>query len=138
MSDSYFFRIIASSGIFFEGKVEAVLFKTIDGEMELMAHHEEMIIAVEVGPLSYKTPDGEWHKVIVGVGTAQFANNRCTALVDTCELPENIDRLRAEQALERAQEQMRQRKSIVEYKMSQASLARALTRLKESSKNNLQ
>ena len=138
MSDSYFFRIIASSGIFFEGKIQAVMFDTIDGGMELMAHHEDMIIAVEVGPMSYQTTDGEWHRVIVGVGTAQFANNRCTVLVDTCELPENIDRLRAEQALERAQEQMRQRKSIVEYKMSQASLARALTRLKESSKRNLQ
>ena len=138
MADTYFFRIIASSGIFFEGKVKAVLFKSIDGDMELMAHHEEMIIAVDVGPLSYQTTDGEWHRVIVCVGTAQFANNRCTALVDTCELPENIDRLRAEQALERAQEQMRQKKSIVEYKMSQASLARALTRLKETSKNNLQ
>ena len=102
-----------------------------------MAHHEEMIIAVDVGTLRYQTPDNEWHKVIVGVGTAQFANNRCTVLVDTCELPENIDRARAQAALERAEEQMRQRKSIVEYKMSQASLARALTRLKETSRKNV-
>ncbi|SFL47775.1 ATP synthase F1 subcomplex epsilon subunit [Lachnospiraceae bacterium KH1T2] len=137
MAETYYFRIIASNGIFFEGKVQAVLFSTIDGERELMAHHEEMIIAVDVGTLRYQTPDNEWHKVIVGVGTAQFANNRCTVLVDTCELPENIDRARAQAALERAEEQMRQRKSIVEYKMSQASLARALTRLKETSRKNV-
>lgn len=138
MGDTFFFRIIASNGIFFEGKVQEILFRTIDGEVVLMAHHEEMIIAVDVGPLSYKTPDGEWHKAIAGVGTAQFANNRCTILVDTCELPENIDRARAEAALERAKEQARQKKSIVEYKMSQASIARALTRLKETSKRGLQ
>ncbi|MCR5526322.1 MAG: ATP synthase F1 subunit epsilon [Lachnospiraceae bacterium] len=137
MAETYYFRIIASNGIFFEGKVQAVLFSTIDGERELMAHHEEMIIAVDVGTLKYQTPDNEWHKVIVGVGTAQFANNRCTVLVDTCELPENIDRARAQAALERAEEQMRQKKSIVEYKMSQASLARALTRLKETSRKNV-
>ena len=43
---------------------------------------------------------------------------------------------RAGDALERAKEQLRQKQSIQEHKMSQASLARALTRLKESSKYN--
>ena len=132
MTESYFFRIIASNGIYFEGRIRSVIFNTIDGEMELMAHHEEMIIAVALGSLRYQTEDGEWHRVIVGVGTAQVANNRCTVLVDTCEKPEAVDRERAKAALEWAQEQMRQRKSIVEYRMAQMSLARALTRLKET------
>ena len=132
MSESYFFRIIASNGVFFEGKIRSVIFNTIDGQMELMAHHEEMIIAVALGSLRYQTEDNEWHRVIVGVGTAQVANNRCTVLVDTCERPGEVDRSRAKAALDRAQEQLRQKKSIVEYKMAQMSLARALSRLKET------
>ncbi len=132
MADTYFFRIIASNGVFFEGKIKSVILPTIDGQIELLAHHEEMIIAVDIGSLKFRTPDDEWHRVIVGVGTAQVANNRCTILVDTCERPEDIDRVRAEAALERAKEQMRQRKSLVEYKMSKLSLARALNRLRET------
>ncbi len=132
MSESYFFRIIASNGVFFEGRIRSVIFNTIDGQMELMAHHEEMIIAVDLGSLKYQTEDNEWHRVIVGVGTAQVANNRCTVLVDTCERPEEVDRARAKAALERAEEQLRQKKSIVEYRMAQMSLARALSRLKET------
>ena len=44
---------------------------------------------------------------------------------------------RAEQALERAQEQLRQKQSIQEYHVSQASLARAMLRLKEAGKYKL-
>ena len=40
----------------------------------------------------------------------------------------------AEAALERAQEQLRQKQSIQEYHVSQASMARAMLRLKEAGK----
>ena len=67
-------------------------------------------------------------------GIVQVANNRVTVVTDTAERPEDIDRIRAEQALERAREQLRQKQSIAEYKMSQAALARALNRLQVSQK----
>ncbi len=135
MNNTFFFRIIASHGIIFEGKIQTVIFNTIDGQLEIQAHHEEMVIAVDLGSLRFMTPDFEWHRYVVGIGTAQVANNRCTVLVDTCERPEDIDRNRAKAALERAKEQLRQKHSIEEYKMSKASMARALTRLKETYKD---
>ena len=58
--------------------------------------------------------------------------NRVTVVVDTAERPEDIDEVRAKQALERAKEQLRQKQSIREYYMSKASMARALSRLKAS------
>lgn len=134
MSDFYL-RLLASDGEFFSGRAEGVILKTIDGECELQAHHEQAIVAVEVGILQYKPVGEDWHRVFVGVGIAQFSNNRCTILVDTCELPEEIDAARARRAAERAQEEMRQKKSIEEYKMAQASLARALMRLQETSRH---
>ena len=48
----------------------------------------------------------------------------------TAELPEDIDLRRAQEAKERAEEQLRQKQSIVEHSHSEASLARALTRLR--------
>ena len=58
-------------------------------------------------------------------------------LVDTVERPEDIDIRRAQEALEAAEEKIRQKNSIQEYKMSQAAMARALSRLKLASKYNL-
>ena len=48
--------------------------------------------------------------------------------------PEEVDVNRAKEALERAQERLRQKQSIQEYHMTQAAMARALTRLKETEK----
>ncbi|MBS7182700.1 MAG: ATP synthase F1 subunit epsilon, partial [Eubacterium sp.] len=49
------------------------------------------------------------------------------------ELPEEIDKARALEAKERAEEQMRQDQSMREYYHSRASLARAMVRLKATS-----
>lgn len=133
--NSFHMRLISSGGVFFDGRVNSVIVHTLDGDVELQAHHIEVVVAVEVSELKYRTDeDNVWHTVFVGLGTAQFANNRCMILVDTCELPENIDAARAEAAKERAEEQIRQKKSIEEYKVAQASLSRALSRLKETRK----
>jgi len=56
-------------------------------------------------------------------------------LADTCELPEEIDIKRAEEARERAEEMLRQKQSIQEYYMTQAALNRAINRLKVSQKH---
>jgi F-type H+-transporting ATPase subunit epsilon len=57
--------------------------------------------------------------------------------VDFAEKPEDIDAKRAKEAKERAEEQLRQKQSLQEFHHSQASLARAMTRLKEVSKFNM-
>ena len=56
-------------------------------------------------------------------------------LADSCELPEEIDLKRAEEARLRAEEQMRQKQSIMEYYHTQAALNRAMNRLKVSQKH---
>ena len=108
-----------------------------DGEKEIQAHHENMVFAVEVGELRIQTEDGEWIVGVVGTGFAQVINNRVSILVDTAEHPEEIDVRRAREAKERAREQLRQKQSIQEYYMSKASLARAMSRLRYSSKDDM-
>ena len=64
-----------------------------------------------------------------GYWTRADCYKRVTILVDFAEKPEEIDERRAKEALERAQEAMRQKQSIQEYHMSQANMARAMARL---------
>ena len=101
-----------------------------DGEMAVLPHHENMIIATSIGEIRIDTPDGKKILGVVGEGFTQIVNNRVTMLVDSAERPEDIDRVRAEQALERAKERLRQKESLKEYKQTEASLSRALMRLK--------
>ena len=102
-----------------------------DGQISILAHHADMMVAIVPGEMRFKPADSEeWKTAIVGNGFAQIINNRVTVLVDSCEYPENIDLKRAKDALERAEEQLRQQQSLQEYYISKASLARAMARMK--------
>ena len=133
--NTFSLKIIASDKLFYDGKCGIVIVPALDGEKAIMAHHENMVIATKVGEVRFKADENEeWRRAVVGTGFVHIANNRVTMLVDTAERPEDIDAVRARQAYERAQEQLRQKQSIQEYYVSKASLARAMVRLKESGK----
>ena len=131
----FYVKIISSNRIFYEGFCHCLIIPAVDGEQAITAHHEETIIAVQNGEMRMqKEEGGEWSYAVLGKGFCMAANNRVTVLADTVERPEEVDVNRAKEALERAQERLRQKQSIQEYHTTQAALARALTRLKETEK----
>lgn len=133
----FYLQIIASDRVFYQGEAEIVIVPELDGECAFMAHHENMVVAVQPGELRFCPKGGNWQYAVVGTGFAQAANNRVTVLVDTAERPDEIDAARARAALEHAREELRQKQSIQEYRLSQAALARALSRLREKEKRML-
>lgn len=134
--NTFWLRILASNREFFSGPVQSVTIPVEDGEKGIMAHHENMVISTVIGNLRIKREDGSVEEAIVGYGFTQVMNNRVTVLVDSAEHPDEIDIARAKEAEERAKEQLRQKQSIREYEHSQASLARAMSRLKVTGKYN--
>ena len=122
-------KVVTINRIFFNGKCKQVIVSAADGSIGIMAHHEKSVLALVEGPMRIQTEDDEWIEAVTGVGHAQIAYNRMSIIVDFAEKPEEIDERRAQEALERAQEAMRQKQSIQEYHMSQANMARAMARL---------
>lgn len=127
-------KVVASNRVFYEGKCRSLILPELDGEKGILAHHENTIIAVENGVMKIQQEDGAWIEAAVSAGFAQIINNRVLVLVLSAEKPEEIDIRRAQEAKERAEEQLRQKQSLQEYHISQASLSRAMTRIKEASK----
>lgn len=128
--------ILASDREFYNGPAQSLVIPVEDGEMAILAHHENLVLSTEIGELRYTLPDGTKVVAAVGYGFTQVMNNRVLVLVDSCERPEEVDIKRAKRAEERAKEQLRQKQSIREYSHSQASLARAMTRLRVTGKYN--
>ena len=129
--DTFGLKIIASDKVFYEGRCRKLIIPAPDGEKGILPNHENMVIAIAVGTAKVQLAgEDEWRDLAVGTGFAEIVNNRVTLLVDTAERPEEIDVRRAQEQQERAQEQMRQKQSIQEYYHTQASLARAMTRLR--------
>lgn len=131
---TFHLRVIASNSVFYDGDCEQIVIPAIDGEMGILAHHERMVVAMTVGDMRFLVPEKDWQHAVVGIGFVNIEDNEVTVLADTVERPEDIDVRRAEAARERAEEQLRQKRSLWEYNMSKASLSRAFARLKETSR----
>lgn len=134
-TNTFYLKVIAANRVFYSGKCRSIIVPEIDGQREILAHHEDMVIAIDEGEMRF-LPEGsnDWVYAVVGMGFIEIVNNRVTLLVETAERPEEIDIKRAKEAKERAEEQLRQKQSIQEYYHSRASLARAMTRLKATSR----
>ncbi|MBA4701413.1 MAG: ATP synthase F1 subunit epsilon [Ruminococcus sp.] len=130
--DTFGLKIIASDKIFYDGRCRKLTLPAPDGEIGILANHENTVIALSVGDAKMEIEENQWIEMALGEGFAEVVNNRVTVLVETAERPEEIDVRRAEEAKERAQERLRQKQSIQEYYMTQAALSRAMSRLKVS------
>ena len=140
MSEVFHLKILASDKTFYDGQAISMTIPAFDGSYQIMAHHEPVVMALKEGVirLKYEEEDGSEATItgINGLGLVNITRDMVTVLVDSIEAPEDIDRARAEKALKRAMEQLRQDQSIQEYEMSRASMARAMLRLSNSGNPN--
>lgn len=129
-SSTFGLEIYAANRQFFVGRAKSLIIPVEDGQKEFLAHHVDMICAIVPGEMRFEDASGNWQTVAVSSGFVEMINNRAKLFCLTVERPEEIDIRRAEEARDRAEEQLRQKQSIVEYHRSQMALARAMTRLR--------
>jgi F-type H+-transporting ATPase subunit epsilon len=134
MAKTFHLEIISTDRLFFSGEVEHLVITAIDGLIGIMAGHEPLVTSLPTGELKYLV-NGEWKYAAISEGFIQVMPDASIILADTCELPEEIDIKRAQEAKERAEELLRQKQSIKEYYETQAALNRAMNRLKISQKH---
>lgn len=121
--------LISAERLFYNGPCVSLVIPAFDGSWGIMAHHAEMVTALNPGELRYTTPDGATTVVASGPGFALVNNRDVVVLVDTIERPEEIDANRARREYEEAQEDLRQKQSQKEHRMTEMALAKALGRL---------
>ena len=134
MAKSFHLEIIASDRVFYVGDCEHLVVTAFDGLLGILPGHEPLVTSLPTGELKYMV-DGKWRYAAISEGFMEVMPEFAVILADSCELPEEIDIKRAEEARLRAEEQMRQKQSIMEYYHTQAALNRAMNRLKVSQKH---
>lgn len=92
-----------------------------------------MIAAILPGTMRYRRPGEETQTAAISPGMVKVEHNEVLVLVDSAERPEDIDAARARREADEAMEAILQKKSRQEYQVAQATLARALNRLRVKS-----
>lgn len=134
MPEKYTLEIITPERIFFRGEVESVVIPTSDGYMSIQKMHEPMVASIVVGDMKLQI-DGEWKECTTTDGFVEVRPDETIIFSQAVEWPEEIDLRRAQEARERAEEQLRQKKSHQEYMQNQIALARAMVRLRVGRRN---
>ena len=76
MPNTFSLRIVATDRVFYDGRCEMLTVPALDGEMTLLAHHENTVIALDMGELRFRNEKGELtersHKIISHTPMGRF------------------------------------------------------------------
>ena len=127
---TFHLRISTPDGQLFEGDVERLRVRMIDGDVCLLANHADYVSAVGAGEAALTMPDGEQRRAACIGGMLAMIKNEANLIATTFEWADQIDLNRAERARERAEERINAAKDDKrEVMLAQAKLQRALVRI---------
>ncbi len=122
-------KIITQEKVVFEGEVDSVYTKGIDGEFGILKGHLPMMSALDIG-VTRAIVGNETKSFTTMGGILQFKDEECLILTTLAESGEEIDEARARDALEKAKRRLRNAEARMEAKRAEAAIARAEARLK--------
>ena len=130
---SFSLKILACDRLFFEGECDKLIFPAYDGDVEILANHEQLTAQIVIGELRYvATGVSDWQKAVVSGGIVTVDNNVVTVIVYSAEKPEEIDAARARAAKEKAEAELKEKQRGIDRRISSDSLNRAVQRLRSS------
>ena len=124
-------EIVTPTRILDEGQVSYVRCPGVDGSFGVMANHIEGIIVLDIGEVKVRKDSQDEYLSISG-GYAEIMEDRLELLVESVEKSSEIDSKRAEMSMERARTRKSEQDPELNEARIEASLARALNRLRVS------
>jgi F-type H+-transporting ATPase subunit epsilon len=113
----------------YEGQVQMVVAKGVEGELGIMAGHAPLVTPLKTGALRLLTENAE-QVIAVSGGFIEVRPEKVTVLAETAELPEEIDVTRAQSAKERAEERLKGlNKGDRDFSVNEHALQRAVNRI---------
>ena len=128
------FEVVTPEGLTWQEEVYSVILPSAEGEIGVLANHEPLVTIIKPGVIYIKrtptdTPDHLEHIATAG-GFAEIDAKRVRVLADVAERADDIDEMKAKEALEHAQEMRRTQKDEVALADAMGLIELNLARLK--------
>jgi F-type H+-transporting ATPase subunit epsilon len=125
--------VTAEKVVYSQEGVDEVIAPGSDGEFAVLPEHAAFITTLAPGEMRIIKGGDEEAMAITG-GFFEVRNDRVVILADAAERVEEIDIARAEAARKKAEEALLEREELVDLVQVEASLRRALARLRVAEK----
>ncbi len=124
-------EVVTAERELYNGEADSVNVQGTEGRLGILPRHAALLTTLAPGELTIKLGGAE-EPLFVSGGFLEVSNNVVSVLADTAEHAEEIDQARAEEARRRAQERLAQTESDAERAALNASLERAMARIRVS------
>jgi F-type H+-transporting ATPase subunit epsilon len=125
-------EVVTPSGAVVREDVDIVTAPGVSGEFGILANHAPFLSTIKTGTLSFKKERTSKYLMVTG-GFTEVSNNKITFLVEGAEFGNDIDVERALRSKERAEKRLIQAQQATEKVnriRAEASLQRALARIR--------
>ncbi len=126
--------VTAERVVYSEEGVQQVVAPGAAGELTVLPQHAAFITTLMPGELRIARGGDQEEAMAITGGFLEVRNDRVVVLADAAERVEEIDIARAEEARRRAEEAIREQHDLGSLAQTQASLQRALVRLRVAQK----
>jgi F-type H+-transporting ATPase subunit epsilon len=130
MAELFAFEVHTPYRLFFKDNVQAVTVTLQDGEIGILARHENIVARVRACLLKIKDREGNWQTAFASEGILEVAGSKTVLVADSAEWPEEIDYDRAVEAKRQAEEVVKNSSFKFEADTARQKLERAEMRLK--------
>ena len=93
-------ELVAADRTVWSGESTAVIARTLEGELGILAGHQPLLGVLANGPVQIRSADGGSVVAAVHGGFLSVADNRVSILAEVAELAEEIDEAQARRDLE--------------------------------------
>ncbi|MBR5523122.1 MAG: ATP synthase F1 subunit epsilon [Akkermansia sp.] len=107
------FKIITPLRTALQADVTSIHLLGTEGEMEILPGHTDIIASVGNGELTCRTAEGKSISLFIGGGFLQVEGEQAMLVTDTALEDADIDTTSIEAAIEKAQEALRNRASVL-------------------------
>ena len=127
---TYHLQVVSIDGPDFDGEVQKLLLRTIDGDVEILARHTDYCTAIGMGTARVTMADGTVKKAACIGGMLSVMKGEVKVFPTTWEWSEDIDLERAKAAKAVAEERLNNELLDKEARIrAEAKLYRALVRI---------
>ncbi|MET0660160.1 MAG: F0F1 ATP synthase subunit epsilon [Steroidobacteraceae bacterium] len=122
--------IVSAEGEIYSGEASMVFAPAQMGEIGIAPRHAPLLTTLRPGELRVQEPNGEEQYFYVSGGAIEIQPHLVTVLADTAARAKDLDEAAAKEAMDRAEEALRDRKGEMDSAKAQAELARAAAQLR--------
>lgn len=116
-------EIFTPEKLFFEGKVEAVICPTINGNIEILKGHQNLVAALTQDEIKLKI-NGEWVTAVVSDGFFEVRPDKVLVFAKYCDKAEDYLEAKAEREKAILAEQEQYQNNLTKQKITNISLSK--------------